>query len=156
MTKLTYNTNNLTHTIEGSKDDILAELIDIVTDDMTIVIDNLVTVKSAPKPLSKPSSTLSSSTPKKKRRTPRYSMPKSEYATVRQEVLAAWDTGNYSHHQIYRMFPKVAKSTLGNWIRYHVKSTSSSVTIPQRKVVQTSQINSPAAQALNKLLSKEA
>jgi hypothetical protein len=161
MTKLSYTKNNLIHTIEGNKDDILAELIDIVTDDMTIIIDDLVTIKTSSK-----SSTLitpAASSSKKKRRTPRYGMPRNEYKNVHPQVIEAWNTNQYTYDQIYRMFPKVAKSTLRNWINANAKATSRSlhpsvkrsVKPVSKPIVPTSQIKNSPADTLKNILSKE-
>jgi len=157
MTKLSYTRNNLVHTIEGSKDDILAELIDMVTDDMTIVVGNLSLIKPIPK---KTVNTSDSSVPKKsspkKRRTPRYNLDQEGYKAYRLEVLKAWDTGQYNRVELYRMFPKAGKSTIARWINDHIISSNTTSPSATRNIIRTSQINTPASEALNKLLSKEA
>jgi hypothetical protein len=153
MTKLIYTKNNLIHTFDGPKDDILAQLIDIVDDNMTIVIDEL----SVKKIVSTTNNTTVNKASSPKKRT--YVMSRSEYRALNTQVIAAWNTKKYTIDQLHRKFSKVPKSTITRWIREAKTSPKAlDAKTPARRIVHQTVIPSTnsAHNALAKFLDKDA
>jgi len=146
MTRLNYSEDNLNHTIEGSKDDIILKLVDILNDNDSITIDtvNTVHIPSTPKAVKQPSLTASG----KKRKKPVYKLTKSQYAEHKNQVFNMIKTGSYNLEDIYRMFPKVAKSTIRNWTREaghterpKLKSKTSTPIVQETKIASRREVS---------------
>lgn len=165
MTKLTYNQNNLTHTVEGSKDDVLMKLMDIVTEDMTIIIDDLKVVRSTPA-ASKKIATTSTSTITPSNTSSRYTYSRANYRKLKSIVVKDFANG-MSRKDLYEKYNDIGVSTIQSWLRDagfgqytkskkipKTKSSSSSPKIVKESQIKPSVSSKDSAEVLRNLFMK--